>query len=64
MQWLVRLVTPPGGIALDPFAGTGSTGSAADLEERHASLIEKEGQSTSPISNGGSRPGDISFEPA
>lgn len=25
MRWLVRLVTPPGGIVLDPFAGSGST---------------------------------------
>ena len=32
MRWLVRLVTPPGGTVLDPFAGTGTTGQAADLE--------------------------------
>ena len=29
--WLVRLVTPPGGIVLDPFLGSGSTGVAADI---------------------------------
>jgi len=29
---LVRLVTPPGGTVLDPFAGSGSTGKAAILE--------------------------------
>lgn len=29
MKWLVRLVTPPGGLVLDPFAGSGSTGCAA-----------------------------------
>lgn len=29
MQWLVRLVTPPGGVVLDPFAGSGSTVVAA-----------------------------------
>ena len=28
MRWLVRLVTPPGGLVLDPFAGSGSTGVA------------------------------------
>lgn len=28
MKYLVRLVTPPGGIVLDPFAGSGSTGKA------------------------------------
>lgn len=32
MQWLVRLVTPPGGTLLDPFMGSGSTGVAAVLE--------------------------------
>ena len=32
MRWLVRLVTPPGGIVLDPFAGSGSTLCAAVLE--------------------------------
>ena len=32
MRWLVRLVTPPGGLILDPFAGSGSTGCAAVLE--------------------------------
>lgn len=34
MQWLVRLVTPRGGIVLDPFMGSGSTGKAAMLEGR------------------------------
>ena len=29
MQWLCRLVTPPGGTVLDPFTGSGSTGIAA-----------------------------------
>lgn len=29
MQYLVRLVTPPGGVVLDPFMGSGSTGIAA-----------------------------------
>jgi hypothetical protein len=32
MRWLVRLVTPPGGVVLDPFAGSGSTIEAALLE--------------------------------
>ncbi|MGO8211859.1 site-specific DNA-methyltransferase [Rhizobium ruizarguesonis] len=32
MQWLCRLITPPGGIILDPFMGSGSTGKAAVLE--------------------------------
>lgn len=37
---LTRLVTPPGGIVLDPFAGSGSTGRAADIEGFDAILIE------------------------
>ncbi len=32
MRYLVRLVTPPGGTVLDPFAGSGSTFKAATLE--------------------------------
>ena len=32
MRWLVRLVTPPGGTVLDPFAGSGTTGVAALAE--------------------------------
>ena len=32
MRWLCRLVTPPGGVVLDPFAGSGSTGRAATAE--------------------------------
>jgi len=32
MRWLVRLVTPPGGILLEPFAGSGSTCIAAGME--------------------------------
>lgn len=32
MAYLIRLVTPPGGIVLDPFMGSGSTGKAAVRE--------------------------------
>lgn len=32
MSWLVRLVTPQGGVVLDPFMGSGSTGVAAKRE--------------------------------
>lgn len=32
MRYLCRLVTPPGGVVLDPFMGSGSTGKAACLE--------------------------------
>lgn len=42
MQYLCRLVTPPGGTVLDLFAGTGTTGEAAWREGFNAVLIERE----------------------
>lgn len=42
MRWLVRLVCPPGGTVLDPFAGSGTTLLAALAEERRAIGIERE----------------------
>jgi len=29
MKYLINLVTPPGGVVLDPFMGSGTTGQAA-----------------------------------
>lgn len=47
MRQLLRVVTPPGGVVLDPFMGSGSTGKAAILEgfrfigcEREAEYVE------------------------
>ena len=47
MRYPCRLVTPPGGVVLDPFTGSGSTGKAAVLEgfgfigiEREAEYVE------------------------
>ncbi len=42
MRWLVRLVTPPGGIVLDPFAGSGTTGEACIIEGFRSVLIERD----------------------
>lgn len=42
MRWLVRLVTPPGGVVLDPFTGSGTTGAAAVMEARTFLGIERE----------------------
>jgi DNA modification methylase len=42
MRWLCRLVTQPGGVVLDPFAGSGTTGCAAVLEGFQFIGIEKE----------------------
>ncbi|HEX5852524.1 MAG TPA: site-specific DNA-methyltransferase [Solirubrobacteraceae bacterium] len=44
MRWLVALVVPPGGVVLDPFAGSGTTGIAAVLEDRPFLGIEREGR--------------------
>ena len=42
MAYLCRLVTPPGGIVLDPFMGSGSTGKAAMQEGFNFVGIERE----------------------
>jgi len=51
MRYLCRLVTPPGGVILDPFAGSGSTGKAAliegyrfvgiEIDERYVKIAKK-----------------------
>ena len=51
MRWLIRLVTPPGGVLLDPFAGSGTTLEAArntghksigiEAEESYLPLIDQ-----------------------
>ena len=42
MRWLVRLVAPPGGVVLDPFAGSGTTAEACLQENRRCIIIERE----------------------
>ena len=42
MRWLVRLVTPPGGTVLEPFAGSGTTAEACVLEGFQCVAIERE----------------------
>ncbi len=59
MQYLVRLVTPPNGIVLDPFTGSGSTLIAAmregfkyigiELNEEYIEIVEKRLQSEQPL---------------
>lgn len=49
MQWLARLVTPPGGVVLDPFAGSGTTGAAALAEGFKVVLCEREDEYVADI---------------
>ena len=44
MRWLIRLVTPPGGVVLDPFAGSGATIEAAIIEGLNPIGIEMEAE--------------------
>jgi DNA modification methylase len=45
MRWLVRLVTPPGGVVLDPFAGSGATVEACLIEGFDCIAIERDSES-------------------
>jgi site-specific DNA-methyltransferase (adenine-specific) len=49
MRWLCRLVTPPGGHILEPFAGSGTTGIAAMAEGFDCSMIELEADHVADI---------------
>jgi len=42
MRYLCRLVTPPGGVVLDPFMGSGTTGVAAHKEGFNFYGIERD----------------------
>ena len=44
MRWLCRLITPPAGLILDPFMGSGTTGIAAALEGFRFVGIEQESE--------------------
>ena len=50
MRYLVRISrTPTGGVVLDPFAGSGTTGVACEWEDRDYILIEKSADYTEII---------------
>jgi len=49
MAWLVRLITPPGGVVLDPFGGSGTTALAAMREGCDAIIIEREAKHADSI---------------
>lgn len=47
MRFLVKLITPPGGIVIDPFCGSGTTGCAAVLEGRRFIGIDNDAEAGS-----------------
>lgn len=42
LRWLLELSVAPGGLVLDPFAGTGTLGKACELTGRSSVLIERD----------------------
>ena len=44
IEWLIKLVTPPGGTVLDPFSGSGTCGQAARNLGFDCILIEREAE--------------------
>lgn len=61
MRWLVRLVTPPGGVVLEPFAGSGTTAEACVHEHRTCIAIEREPDYIELIKARLSKPMEIGF---
>lgn len=51
MQYLIRHITPPGGVVLDPFAGSGTTAEAARREGFECILMEAEPEYLSFLRN-------------
>lgn len=49
MEWLVRLITPPGGIVLDPFCGSGTTGVGAVPTYRFIGIEKDQDEAGRPL---------------
>lgn len=62
MRWLVRLVTPPGGVVLEPFAGSGTTAEACVIEGFRCIAIEREADYLPLIINRLSKPIQIGLD--
>lgn len=61
MRWLVRLVTPPGGLVLDPFAGSGTTAEACIHEHLRCITVEREATYLPLIVARLSKPAQVGF---
>lgn len=62
MRWLVRLVTPPGGLVLDPFAGSGTTAEACIYEHMRCLTIEREADYLPLIVSRLTKPIEVGFD--
>lgn len=62
MRWLVRLVTPPGGTVLEPFAGSGTTAEACVIEGFRCIAVEREADYLPLIVARLSKPIQIGFD--
>jgi site-specific DNA-methyltransferase (adenine-specific) len=62
MRWLIRLITPRDGLILDPFAGSGTTGQAAEEEGRRCILVERDPGYTQLIQARVDRPAHLTLD--
>lgn len=62
MRWLVRLVTPPHGIVLEPFAGSGTTAEACVHEHMRCIAIEREADYLPLITARLTKPIEVGFD--
>ncbi|TPW95726.1 DNA-methyltransferase [Mycolicibacterium fortuitum] len=62
MRWLVRLVTPPNGLVLEPFAGSGTTAEACVHEHMRCIAIEREADYLPLITARLTKPIEVGFD--
>lgn len=62
MRWLVRLVTPPNGVVLDPFAGSGTTAEACIHEHMRCITVEREADYLPLITARLTKPIEVGFD--